>query len=158
MCRVGPETSLTASVTRCRSHWIDYNCCRRGVYRFCVLCSLDSNWEPRSSQLTMSINVGRTLEAVCLFVCLSVWNGWSQSVQTWYREWPWDNLEVAWLRLKGQKIRLETLNLEYSNSAWVRTLWVLSSFFYILFILSTSWIQWCSPRGISLMATKVLVL
>jgi len=31
---------------------------------------------------------------VCLFVCPQHKNIWSQSVQTWYREWPWDTLEV----------------------------------------------------------------
>jgi len=32
-----------------------------------------------------------------LFVCsITLKNEWSQSVQTWCREWPWDFLEVVW--------------------------------------------------------------
>ena len=31
--------------------------------------------------------------ALCLFVCLCEW---FQSVQTWYREWSWDVLQVTW--------------------------------------------------------------
>jgi len=48
-----------------------------------------------------------------------------QSVQTYYREWPLDTLEVTCmvLGLKGQKSR-SRLVLGYSNTAWVCTPWV----------------------------------
>jgi len=54
-----------------------------------------------SSLITHTVAyVGSMFESVCLFVCLSaaykLKNEWSQSVQTWYREWPWDILEVMW--------------------------------------------------------------
>jgi len=50
------------------------------------------------SLLTLTIDAGvkRSSASVCASVCLSVKNEWSQSVQTWCREWPWDILIVTW--------------------------------------------------------------
>ena len=39
--------------------------------------------------------MGRTFWAVCLSVCSITKKRMIQSVQTWYREWPWDILEVT---------------------------------------------------------------
>ena len=43
-------------------------------------------------------------DSICEFVCLSAWlkNEWSQSVQTWYRKWPLDSLQMVWFW--GQKV------------------------------------------------------
>ena len=86
-----------------------------------------TDWLPSCSCLllptpTMLVGVGRISESVCLSVCLFVRsitlrNEWSrpQCVQTCYRWYPCDILEVTWFL--GWKVG-------YSNSAWGRTLWV----------------------------------
>ena len=63
----------------------------------------------------MSVSVGRIFESVCLSVCLSEW---SQSVQTWYREWPWDTLELYCFGVQRSKVTI-TLHFELQyNHVW----------------------------------------
>ena len=69
---------------------------------------------------TISVGVGRIFQSVCLTVCLSVCpqhDDWSQSFQTWCREWAWGILEVVlfW----GSKVKVtrqinaHTVNAQY---------------------------------------------
>ena len=58
---------------------------------------------------TVSVGVGRICESVCLFVCLfvrSMTKKWSKSVQTWYREWHWDILQVIWFWVEMSKVKV----------------------------------------------------
>jgi len=62
----------------------------------------------RQSRSAWVGSLGCSAPSVCLSISLSTtWlkNKWPQSVQTWYREWPWDILEMTcfggW-KAKGQ--------------------------------------------------------
>jgi len=79
---------------------------------------------------TMSVGVmGKIFESVCLSVA-------SQKRMIpciWYREWPWDILQVTWFWVKRSKVKVRVNR----NTAWVRTLWVPSSFF-VVFLYATT--------------------
>jgi len=58
---------------------------------------------------------------VCLSVCLSVCllnNEWFQSLQTWYREWSWDILQVLWFL--GQKGKVKVTGSHSAETYWRR--------------------------------------
>ena len=64
---------------------------------------------------------------------------WSQSVQTWYREWSWDILQVTCFWVETWKV-IVRLN---SNTAWVWTLWVPYRYIYVVACLE-GWRLWPS--------------
>jgi len=54
-------------------------------------------------------SMGFLTPSVCLFVCPQHNNSkhkWSQSVQTWYRKWSWDMLEVVWFGVEKLKVKV----------------------------------------------------
>ena len=67
-------------------------------------------------------NYQRRPWSVCLFVCLSVCsvtqNKWSQSVQTWYREWPWDILQVTWFWGRKVNVRVSVCHVTSVCVTW----------------------------------------
>ena len=73
------------------------------------------------------------------FICLSVflqlnWKKWSQSVQTWYREWLWHILEIVFW---GWKVTIT---------------WSISAFFTLLTItpVTVDWLTTAIQRGFEL--------
>ena len=73
--------------------------------------SENASYYPR--RLRRSALVGFSSPSVCLSVCLIVClsaaelkNEWSQSVQSWYREWPWVSYKWHGFGLKGQRSTL----------------------------------------------------
>jgi len=74
----------------------------------------------------MSVGVGRMFEAFCLSVCSITQKRMIPNVQTKYREWLWDILEVTWFG--GWKVTKRS-RLGYRNMAWFRTL--ISAFWFI---------------------------
>ena len=85
---------------------------------------------------TSSVGVGRMFGSVCLFVCLSVGftathlkTEWSQSVQTWYREWPWNILEAMWFwswKYKGQghRVSYNFFSFFHTNDYYTYIFWL----------------------------------
>jgi len=72
------------------------------------------NFSPRSTVVAFLFSRGSTTfigVSLCVCVCAFVRsitqkNEWSQSLQTWYREWPRNILQAIWFwRLKGQRSR-----------------------------------------------------
>ena len=68
--------------------------------------------------------VGFSSPSVCLSVCLFVCgiNELSPSIQTWYI------LHVVWFWVERSKVNVKVTVVVNSNMAWVRTLWVPSSY------------------------------
>jgi len=67
-----------------------------------------SNLGYTRSDMDMRLKGRRSRSHTCFFTLIVgayLKNEWSQSVQIWYREWPWDILEVTWFwgwKVKGQ--------------------------------------------------------
>jgi len=72
-------------------------------------------------RLCRSAWVGFSSQSVCLYVCGPQHNSeneWSQSVQTWCREWPWDILEV--LLFWGSKVKvIRRINAHAVNAQYL---------------------------------------
>jgi len=85
----------------------------------CVQCTCC----PR--RLCRSASVKFSSPFVCLFVCPqhNSKNEWSQTVQTWYREWSWDTLEVVLFwgsKVKGQGHRVSKF-ISHTRTLHIRT-------------------------------------
>ena len=50
------------------------------------------------------------ISITCFSIADARKNEWSQSVQTWYREWPWDLLELVCYGAKGSKNQGHAVN------------------------------------------------
>jgi len=75
-------------------------------------------------RLCRSAWVARSVPSVCLSLCFSaaqLKNEWSQSVQTWYRKWPWDILGVTrslWVERSNVKVMVRASVGSNSMSAF----------------------------------------
>jgi len=141
-----PRLTPTFTSVRCRGLHQPLTRRHRNIFSTDRFCDLISRWV-----LCCIINhadyVGRrrsAFETVCLSAA-SLQNEWSQSVQTWCREWFWAVLEVTWFwdwKVKGQGHRVSnntqwhfisnynrvSFTYENNTACRVRTLWLHSRF------------------------------
>jgi len=89
---------------------------------------------------------GEGHRAKCIFQIMSgaqLKNEWSQSVQTWYREWSWNILQVTWFRVEKSKVNVRNRVMVNSNGMGKNSMSAFYSFVISWFL---DWlINWRRP-------------